>query len=95
MARNKSIPHIHLCEISKLTCGRLHDTSVHVKKAAVQLLKTLIEYNPFMGELNITKIKNSMIIKQGELRKLEVSLLIIFIIIIFNYNYFNAGSRSS
>ena len=42
------------------TIGRLQDKAAQVRKSAIQLLSTLLQYNPFGPQLNITDWKNKL-----------------------------------
>ena len=49
-----SLPLSRTHQVAMLAVDRLQDKSVLVRKAGMQLLMTLVEYNPFMGSLDPT-----------------------------------------
>lgn len=56
----KAVPLAFLPSVTRLTCGRLRDKSAIVRKNAVALLRTLLQYNPYSGDLRETTFKRSL-----------------------------------
>lgn len=56
----KAVPLAYLPSVTRLTCGRLRDKSATVRKNALSLLRTLLQYNPYSGDLRETTFKRSL-----------------------------------
>ena len=53
LCKLKLVPINRLMVVTELTVGRLQDKTAHVRKNAIQFLKTILLYNPFSGNLNL------------------------------------------
>jgi len=71
LCQEKSIPLARQHRVLELGCGRLQDKSSNVRKAAVQLLKTLLESNPFAAKLGTSDLEEKLAEEQEALRKMQ------------------------
>jgi condensin complex subunit 1 len=56
----KAVPLAFLPSVTRLTCSRLRDKSANVRKNALALLRTLLQYNPYSGDLSESAFKRSL-----------------------------------
>jgi condensin complex subunit 1 len=68
--RQRAIPIDRIVGITELAVGRLKDKAAQVRKNAIQLLTTLLQYNPFSGQLQPKVFKE----KLKEISESNVSL---------------------
>lgn len=66
----KAIPVARLNNLLDLIIGRLGDKSSNVKKQAVQLIKVLLEGNPFSGQLDVQEIATQLERERSKLNNL-------------------------
>ena len=59
LLESKSIPHKRVGAVAEIAVDRLFDKTAAVRKAAVCLLTTLLDYNPFSSTLDINQFKKS------------------------------------
>ena len=71
LCRDKCIPLTRQHSVLELCVGRLRDKSSNVRKAAVQLLTTLLESNPFAAKLGTMDLEIKL--KEEELKLAEMS----------------------
>ncbi|EFN85409.1 Condensin complex subunit 1 [Harpegnathos saltator] len=56
------------------TALRLEDKSANVRRQALQLLRTLLQSNPFAGKLNCTELSSSLENERAKLQKLKTQV---------------------
>ena len=71
LCKEKCIPLSRQHSVLELAVGRLQDKSSNVRKAAVQLLTTLLESNPFAAKLGTSELE--MKLKEEEAKLKEMS----------------------
>ena len=71
LCKEKCIPLSRQHSVLELAVGRLQDKSSNVRKAAVQLLTTLLESNPFAAKLGTSELE--MKLKEEEAKMKEMS----------------------
>ncbi|KAG5344488.1 CND1 protein, partial [Acromyrmex charruanus] len=57
------------------TALRLEDKSANVRKQALQLLRTLLQSNPFAGKLNCVELSNSLDKEKAKLQELQINIV--------------------
>ncbi|XP_012064392.1 PREDICTED: condensin complex subunit 1 [Atta cephalotes] len=57
------------------TALRLEDKSANVRKQALQLLRTLLQSNPFAGKLNCVELSNSLNKEKEKLQELQINIV--------------------
>ncbi|KYN03812.1 Condensin complex subunit 1 [Cyphomyrmex costatus] len=57
------------------TALRLEDKSANVRKQALQLLRTLLQSNPFAGKLNCVELSNSLDKEMTKLQELQTNIV--------------------
>ncbi|XP_011062247.1 PREDICTED: condensin complex subunit 1 isoform X2 [Acromyrmex echinatior] len=57
------------------TALRLEDKSANVRKQALQLLRTLLQSNPFAGKLNCVELSNSFDKEKAKLQELQINIV--------------------
>ncbi|XP_011866970.1 PREDICTED: condensin complex subunit 1 [Vollenhovia emeryi] len=57
------------------TALRLEDKSANVRKQALQLLRTLLQSNPFAGKLNCVELSNSLEKEKANLQELQAHIV--------------------
>ncbi|XP_018316818.1 condensin complex subunit 1 isoform X2 [Mycetomoellerius zeteki] len=57
------------------TALRLEDKSANVRKQALQLLRTLLQSNPFAGKLNCVELSNSLDKEMAKLQELQTNIV--------------------
>lgn len=67
LAEERAIPLSHWLLVTELGSGRLEDKSANVRKAALQLLESLLQFNPFSPELSVDTFKPSLDEYSGKL----------------------------
>ncbi|KAL9657457.1 hypothetical protein ABK040_016725 [Willaertia magna] len=60
LCEEKAIPLNVLPKVVDLVIGRLYDKSAFVRKAAVNFLKSILEFNPYGGDLRLTLFKEKL-----------------------------------
>ena len=68
LCKDKHIPLNRQYDVLKLVVGRLQDKSTNVRKQAIQLLTSLLQFNPFNATLPVEELKEQYDV---ELKKLE------------------------
>jgi len=71
LCANKCIPLSRQHKVLELTTGRLQDKSSNVRKAAVQLLNTLLQSNPFAAKLQTEDLEEKLAEEKVKLSTLE------------------------
>jgi condensin complex subunit 1 len=67
--RKKLIPLKTLPTVTDIAIGRLEDKGVHVRRSAVQLLTTLLMYNPFASYLKLSEFRQKFDEVRGTLEE--------------------------
>lgn len=67
LAEERAIPLSHWLLVTELGIGRLEDKSANVRKAALQLVESLLQFNPFSPELSVDTFKPSLDEYSGKL----------------------------
>lgn len=67
LAEERAIPLSHWLLVTEVGIGRLEDKSANVRKAALQLLESLLQFNPFSPELSVDTFKPSLDEYSGKL----------------------------
>jgi condensin complex subunit 1 len=56
----KAVPLAFLPSVTKSAVSRLDDKSANVRRNALALLRTLLQYNPYSGDLRVTEFQRSL-----------------------------------
>lgn len=70
LCKDKCIPLARQHHVLELAAGRLQDKSSNVRKAAVQLLTTLLESNPFAAKLQTEELELKLREEEGKLKEM-------------------------
>ena len=71
LCKDKCIPLARQHRVLELSAGRLQDKSSNVRKAAVQLLTTLLESNPFAAKLQTEELESKLEEEDQKLKQLN------------------------
>eukprot|EP00803_Ostreobium_quekettii_P008035 evm.model.scf_1145EXC.7 EVM.evm.TU.scf_1145EXC.7 scf_1145EXC:41536-50265(+) len=74
LSEAKCIPIGHLREVTNRAIGALYDESKLVKKAALALLRTMLEFNPFGADLDIQKFRTTLDEFKEVLKEKEIAV---------------------
>ena len=70
LCKEKCIPLSRQHSVLELAVGRLRDKSSNVRKAAVQLLTTLLESNPFAAKLGTSDLEMKLKEEEAKLKEM-------------------------
>jgi len=71
LCKDKCIPLARQHRVLELAAGRLQDKSSNVRKAAVQLLTTLLESNPFAAKLQTMELELKLKEEEAKLKEMD------------------------
>lgn len=71
LAQEKSIPISSFGSLLKDVVERLHDSSWTVVRSAVQLVKSILENNPFGAKMDLNTVREKLAIEEATLAKLQ------------------------
>ncbi|XP_077268187.1 CAP-D2 condensin subunit isoform X3 [Temnothorax americanus] len=75
LCREGAVPLARHGKLLACTALRLEDRSANVRKQALQLLRTLLQSNPFAGKLNRVELSNSLEKETAKLQELQAHIV--------------------
>ncbi|XP_071628166.1 condensin complex subunit 1 isoform X2 [Temnothorax longispinosus] len=75
LCREGAVPLARHGKLLACTALRLEDKSANVRKQALQLLRTLLQSNPFAGKLNCVELSNSLEKETAKLQELQAHIV--------------------